>query len=143
MDGVLADFDAGYEAAFGVRPDIAADNVDWTLVRARQNFYRDLPPMPDFAELWAVIEPLHPTVLTGVPWSVKEAPFNKRQWAEKNLGSHIQVVTCLSKEKYRYCRAGDVLIDDWEKYKHLWIGAGGIWITHHSAVETISQVRSL
>lgn len=141
MDGVLADFDAGYEAAFGIKPSIATDNVDWQMVRDRKNFYRDLPPMSDFAELWAHIEPLYPTVLTGVPWSVEEAPFNKRQWAEKNLGSGIQVVTCLSKEKYLYCREGDILIDDWEKYRHLWIGAGGRWITHRSAASTIEELR--
>jgi hypothetical protein len=30
MDGVLADFDAGHEAAFGIRSDKLADNVDWS-----------------------------------------------------------------------------------------------------------------
>lgn len=137
MDGVLADFDSGYESAFGVRPSIAADNVDWTLVRARKNFYLDLPPMPDFPELWAFIQPLNPIIITGIPHSVEEASFNKIQWVEKNLGRDIPVVTCLSRYKSLHCQTGDILIDDWDKYKQLWINAGGIWITHVSASKTI------
>lgn len=39
LDGVLADFDTGYERAFGVRPDKAANNVDWTMVRRTPDFY--------------------------------------------------------------------------------------------------------
>jgi hypothetical protein len=31
---------------------------------------------------------------------------------------------------------GDVLLDDWEKYRTSRIDAGGRWITHVSAVET-------
>ncbi|MCL2453242.1 MAG: hypothetical protein FWD08_06305 [Alphaproteobacteria bacterium] len=41
MDGVLADFDAHYEAVFGVRPDKRKDDVDWGLVRAMTGFYAD------------------------------------------------------------------------------------------------------
>jgi hypothetical protein len=47
LDGVLADFDAGYEQAFGHRPDKQKDDVDWSKVAAISNFYRNLSPMPD------------------------------------------------------------------------------------------------
>ena len=47
LDGVLADFDTGYFERFGIRPSIAADNVDWSMVRFTSGFYRDLPVMPD------------------------------------------------------------------------------------------------
>lgn len=143
MDGVLADFDAGYGAAFGVRPSIAADNVDWNLVTATKDFYLNLPPMADMPELWAFIEQYRPIVLTGVPWSVVEAPENKKAWVRKNLGPDVEVRCCLSKEKFKHAAAGDILIDDWEKYRHLWEGAGGRWITHVSAASTIAQLKAL
>ncbi len=44
MDGVLADFDAHYEAVLGVRPDKITDNVDWSAVRAVKDFYLNHPP---------------------------------------------------------------------------------------------------
>lgn len=142
MDGVLADFDSGYEAAFGVRPSIHADNVDWELVREHKNFYLNLPPMPDFKELWRFIAPLRPIVLTGVPRSVAEAPENKMAWARKWLGD-TEVRTCRSSEKCLHARAGDILIDDWEKYRRKWEKAGGIWITHTSAANTITELSKL
>ena len=55
MDGVLADFDAHHEAAFGVRPDKILDNVDWTAVREVSGLYLDIPPAPDLPLLWAYI----------------------------------------------------------------------------------------
>lgn len=70
LDGVLADFDTGYEREFGIHPSIDSDNVDWRLVRGRKDFYRDLPPMPDMRELWDFIEPFKPVILTGIPSSV-------------------------------------------------------------------------
>lgn len=78
MDGVLADFDRGYNAAFGIQSSIHNDHVDWKAVRAHEGFYLNLPPMPDLEELWAFIAPLNPIVLTGIPSSVEEAAENKR-----------------------------------------------------------------
>ncbi|CAH2600993.1 conserved protein of unknown function [Rhodovastum atsumiense] len=143
MDGVLADFDAGHVRVFGYRPDKLADNVDWQKVRAVPGFYLNLPPMPDMRELWAAVAPHDPIVLTGVPPSVREAPDNKRAWVRKYLGSHVEVRCCRSKEKCLHAAPGDILIDDWEKYKALWIGKGGRWITHTSASTTIRALRTL
>lgn len=143
MDGVLADFDAHHEATFGYRSDKLADNVDWDAVRGVKDFYLNIPPMADLQQLWERIGPLNPIVLTGVPWSVVEAPENKRAWVRKNLGSHVEVRCCKSAEKCLHARPGDILIDDWEKYKHKWIEVGGVWITHTSAAETIRQLDQL
>lgn len=143
MDGVLADFDTGYEIAFGIRPSKADDTVDWNMVREREGFYRDLPPMPDMGTLWSFVAPFHPIILTGVPSSVAEAPENKRAWARKNIGYDVEVRCCKSSHKCMHAVPGDILIDDWEKYMHLWIGAGGRWVTHKSASETISRLQEL
>jgi hypothetical protein len=143
MDGVLADFDVGYGDRFGVRPSKADDNVDWKLVRRTANFYRDLPPMPDFKILWNEVRHLNPTVLTGVPKTVPEAPDNKRAWVAKHMGPDVPVICCLSREKSLHGRPGDVLIDDWTKYAHLWQAMGGTWITHTSAEASLRSLYEI
>lgn len=145
MDGVLADFDTHHEAIFGIRPDKVADNVDWQKVRASVGFYANIPPMADMHVLWDFVGRLtpRPIVLTGVPWSVEEAPENKRGWVRKHLGADVEVRCVKSKDKCLHCRPGDILIDDWEKYRELWIGAGGRWITHTSAERSINQLLEM
>lgn len=142
MDGVLADFDAGYERAFGEKPCKVKDNVDWAKVRNVKGFYENLPLMPDALELWNYLKPHNPIILTGVPDSVEEAPRNKIAWAKKHLPG-ARVFTCASKEKCIYASEGDILIDDWTKYKHLWEAAGGRFIVHTSAAESIAALKKL
>lgn len=143
MDGVLADFDTGYEQVFGFRPSKMADNVDWKAVRAVSGFYENLPPMPDMSDLWAYVERHDPIVLTGIPYSVEEALSNKIAWITKHLGSNVEVRGCKSKDKCLHAKPGDILIDDWTKYQHLWVASGGRWITHTSAENTIAELKQL
>lgn len=143
LDGVLSDFDRHYNNLFGIKATKQDDNVDWKLVREREGFYYDMPPMPDLPYLWSSIAHLFPVILTGVPDSVPEAPDNKRSWVERHLGKEVEVICCPSKEKYVYCNTGDILIDDWDKYRHLWIDAGGVWITHVSAKDTVEELKRL
>lgn len=149
LDGVVCDFDEGYFQAFGERPSISTrgmtggDTVNWELARKYKDFYLTLPPMPDFRELWAFVEPYDPIILTGVPYSVIEATENKKAWVRRNIGWHVEVRCCLSKEKALHCQSGDVLVDDWEKYKDLWLAAGGTWITHINATSTIRNLKEI
>lgn len=143
MDGVLADFDRHHEEVFGVKPCKIADNVDWAKIRAVKDFYLNIPPMPDFDALWDRIKHHKPIVLTGIPSSVAEAAENKRAWARKHLGEHVEVRCCRSKEKSLHAKPGDILIDDWTKYQSLWERVGGLWITHTSAAETAKALDEL
>jgi hypothetical protein len=143
MDGVLADFDAHHETVFGYRSDKLADNVDWKAVRAVKDFYLNIPPMADLHELWGYIWKHSPIVLTGIPISVEEAADNKRAWVRKHLGPDVEVRCCMSKEKCLHAAPGDILIDDWDKYRQLWLDKGGRWITHRSAAETIDELWKL
>lgn len=142
MDGVLADFDTHYRNLFGVQPDKKVDNVDWKKVANTAGFYGNIPPMPDMWSLWEYVEDLtpKPIILTGIPSSVEEAASNKRTWVTKHLGN-VQVICCPSKDKSLYAQPGDILIDDWERYKDRWIDKGGRWITHTSAKSTIAQLQ--
>lgn len=144
MDGVLADFDTGYAHAFGNRPDKEKDDVDWDRVRLKKDFYFDLPPMPDALHLWHGILALGilPVVLTGVPKRVPEASENKRRWVRQWLGSGTPVLCTLSKEKSAVCSPHDVLIDDWEKYKHLWEEKGGFFLVHETAKTSLLRLKS-
>lgn len=143
MDGVLADFDRHHETVFGERASKEADNVDWSRVNEYPGFHLNIPPMADMLELWHFISPYKPIVLTGVPVSVDKAVNNKRKWVAKHLGKHVEVRCCLSKEKCLHAQHGDVLVDDWTKYQHLWVQAGGIWVTHTSAKSTIEKLKPL
>lgn len=143
LDGVLADLAAGYWKRFGVRITKAADNADWDAVRSIPNFYRDLPPMGDAFALWNYIKGYNPPILTGVPKLIPEAAGNKRAWVDRNLGKHVPMIACRAKEKSLHMKPGDVMIDDWDKYRHLWIEKGGHWITHTSAAETICQLKQM
>lgn len=143
LDGVLADFDTGYENAFGVRPSILADNVDWKLIEQTPHFYRDLPVMPGAYMLWNHIKRYIPIILTGIPSSIATAAEDKRVWVTANIGPQIEVRCCASKDKYLNAAPGDILIDDWEKYRDLWVSHGGIWVTHETAPGTIMKLLNM
>lgn len=143
LDGVLADFDAHHETLFGFRPDKKANDVDWKQIRRARNFYLGIPPMPDMQQLWDYVARLSPIVLTGIPSSIPEAASNKKEWVARHIGKDVEVRCCLSKEKCLHASSGDILIDDWEKYRSLWIAAGGRWITHVNARESIASLQAL
>ncbi|WBX84457.1 hypothetical protein [Sphingosinicella microcystinivorans] len=144
MDGVLADFDTGYEQMLGTRPSIVTDNVEWDAVRQVDAFYTRLPPMPDFADLWRGLECYRPIILTGVPASVEDAAAHKRAWVDRHIGPLQPMIACSSKDKSLHIRnPGDILIDDWEKYRSLWIERGGLWITHCTAEQSLAELGDL
>lgn len=141
LDGVLADFDGSYERLFGVRPSIGTDNVDWKNIEGVPNFYRHLFMKDDAFDLWSAIKSLEPTILTGIPSSIPSAAADKRGWVKDYFGASVPIITCLSKEKCLHAQPGDVLIDDWEKYRQLWEDCGGVWITHLNAELTIQELK--
>ena len=67
------------------------------------------------------------------PWTKKGVRFVRDRVTEANMGKLLA----------KYVGAGDILIDDWTKYRHLWLAAGGIWITHTSAQGSIAELRKL
>lgn len=149
MDGVLADFDTGWYHATGVRltprdyrRDIGED--EWAAAKAaRPFFFRDLPLMPDAMELWEYIRRHDPIILTGVPPEVDVASNQKVEWSEDHFGKDTPIICCRSRNKFHYCRPGDVIIDDWGKHRAKWESVGGIWILHTSAASSIEQLKEM
>ena len=143
LDGVLADFDTLAMELFGCHPrqfeDKHGEAEFWRKITEHGTFYADLPVMPDARELWdACCRYGEPTVLTGVPRGDWAAP-QKRGWVERHFG-HGRVITCASRNKRDHAMPGDILIDDWLKYRALWEEMGGIFIHHVNAKNSIAEL---
>ncbi len=142
-DGVLADFDTHFENCFGTPPrdyeDKNGAKIFWRDIHSEQpTFYRDLPLMPDAMELFEAVAPMRPIILTGCPRGGWAEP-QKLAWAAEHFPG-IPMVVCMSRDKRNYCQPGDVLIDDRPHYQSKWEDAGGVWITHTSAANSIDQL---
>jgi 5'(3')-deoxyribonucleotidase len=144
LDGVLADFDTGFELCFGVRPN--QDNYEppgmWDLVRNHGNFYRELPMMKDAHTLMRGLLVWHPQpiILTGIPHSIPRVVEQKIAWVEEHLGNQYPVICCPSVDKHKHGRPADILIDDRLKYSKHWINMGGIFIHYQDLNTTLAAV---
>lgn len=142
MDGTIVDFNKGIKDLTGYHPSDIDDKYMWPQVMKKKNFFHTLNWLPDGKELWAHIESYNPTILTGRPSSF-DAQEGKRIWCARELGTHINVIVCLSKEKQKYCKPNDVLIDDRLDIGERWRAAGGKFILHQRAIKTIMKLESL
>ena len=143
-DGVLADFDSGATAILGLRPNTyeARHGIGrfWQRLAAAPDFYFGLPLMDDAMTLFEAVRHLHPIILTGLPrgnWAADQ----KVRWAALYFPG-TRIITTLARDKRDHCREGDVLVDDQHKHRHLWEGAGGIFIRHRNAAETLVQLAA-
>lgn len=143
LDGVLAEFDGYYSEQFGVTIDrnIVDPPNFWDNIRAHGQFYRNLPVKDGALELWEGAKQLHPKpiILTGCPTSVPGVAEQKREWVNEHIDWRATLICCQSKHKRLYGKPGDILIDDWEKYKHLWEEMGGIFVLHTSVAWSLEQ----
>jgi hypothetical protein len=49
----------------------------------------------------------------------------------------------MAREKHLHMEKGDVLVDDRENHRHLWENAGGIFIHHKNARDSIAQLARI
>ena len=142
-DGVLADFDKGaakifrmspgeYERRFGLKKF-------WGALASAPEFFNSLELMPDALALFAAVRHLNPVILTGLPRGNWAEP-QKRRWAERHFPG-VKVITTSAALKREHCHPGDALVDDRDKYRHLWEGAGGIFVHHRNAADSIAKLR--
>lgn len=145
-DGVLADFDTAAEQLFKQNSREAEKALGtpafWKRIRSHKNFYGNLPLLPDAMELYHAVAHLNPIILTGCPiggWAEQQ----KVDWAARHFPG-VRIITCLSREKCRFLvHPGDILVDDYLKYRHLWEQAGGIFVHHETAKQTIESLAKL
>ncbi|HEX3939937.1 MAG TPA: hypothetical protein VHX11_00480 [Acidobacteriaceae bacterium] len=145
-DGVLADFDVAAALLFGQHPReaeaVLGTDMFWSRLRGDANFYGSLPLMADGIRLYQAVAHLNPIILTGCPrggWAEQQ----KVEWAARHF-PHVPIITCRSAEKWRHLQSpGDILVDDFVKYRHLWKRAGGIFVLHRTAEQTIEELAEL
>jgi hypothetical protein len=145
MDGVLADFDKRAFAILGMHPhtfeQTFGSEAFWRELQSTPDFYNSFDPMPDMDYLIDAVDHLDPVVLTGLPrggW----AEAQKRAWLARRLPRY-EMIACRSKDKCLYCQPGDILIDDRVEARKAWENAGGIFVLHLSAKDTIRELKDL
>jgi FMN phosphatase YigB (HAD superfamily) len=143
-DGVLADFDAGAQAIFGM-PAHAFEKRRgpgefWRRLARADDFFGSLPLMPDAMELYEAVREKNPIILTGMPHG-KWAEPQKRRWAARHFPD-VPVITTMAALKHEHRHPGDVLVDDRDKHRHLWEHEGGIFIHHKSARQSIKELKA-
>lgn len=146
LDGVMVDFERGFEINFGIKHDSVPENIMWQMINEREQHWHDLPAMPGAIRLWSYVLPFKPTILTGCPRSIGYhlAEHGKRAWCERELGPEVEVITCASRDKPQYMRTrGDVLIDDLQKNINRWEAAGGRGILYQNAVQAIGKLEAI
>ena len=146
LDGVLADFDAHYEKTFGEKTDRSKPTPKnfWKNIANNGSFFRDLPMMPDALALWEGAKKLHPNpiILTGLTHVASETTErHKREWVATHISPLARVIVCPSKDKRLHGKPGDILVDDWTKYRALWEEMGGVFVLHTSAEESLAAVE--
>lgn len=145
LDGVLADFERGFELAYGFRHDSVPESAMWKAIMRNDKHWHELPLMPGAMDLWAHISPHIPTILTGCPNSGRKlAATGKRVWVARELGEAVPVITCASKDKQLHMHApGDILIDDMRKNCKRWEEAGGVAVHHKDVPSTILALKAM
>lgn len=130
LDGVLADFEEGVRNKFKKNVEEIKPSLMWGVINKSKTFFETLPWMPKGRELWAQIKQYNPIILTGVPPGSATASEQKIRWCQRELGPDIQVITCATKDKPKYCIANYILIDDRTDNLNAWNNKGGKFILY-------------
>jgi hypothetical protein len=142
-DGVLADFDKGAGKVLGMPPAEYERRFGlkrfWAKLASTPDFFNTLDLLPDAMELFEAVAQKKPVILTGLPRGPWAEP-QKRRWAALHFPG-IEVITTTAALKREHCRPGDALVDDRDKYRHLWERAGGVFIHHRNAATSIKRLR--
>jgi hypothetical protein len=144
-DGVLANFDKRAHEICGMAPrefeNTVGEQKFWDTIYDTEDFFFSLEPMSDAHVLVEAVRHLNPIILTGRPrgeWSVDQ----KLRWRDKYFPD-LEMIVCRSRDKIKHAKPGDVIVDDWEKWRPLWVNGGGIWVLHTSAENSIRELKEL
>ena len=146
MDGVLVDFERGYNDLTGKQTpgvDSTYDKNDfWSAItKAGAKFWAELNWMSDGQQLWDYIKQYSPKLLTA-PSREQSSEIGKQEWINNNLPS-TPVIFKQAKDKKDLAEPNAILIDDRKDNIQQWIDAGGIGIRHTSTESTIKQLQKL
>lgn len=145
MDGVLIDFDRGYQELTNITTKHAdAQGVDkfWEpITKTGAKFWITLNWMSDGKQLWDYIKKYNP-ILLSAPSREESSRLGKRVWVKRELPG-VKLILRSADRKQEFANSTSILIDDREKNIKQWEEAGGIGILHTSASNTIKQLKQL
>jgi hypothetical protein len=145
MDGVIVDFEDGYERLTG--KDIKGNHVKgdgdfWQpITDAGVKFWAGLKWMPDGKELWSYIKSYNPEILSA-PSREESSKIGKHVWIKNNIPG-VKLILKSAPRKQELAEPNAILIDDRKDNIEQWVNAGGIGILHTSADNTITQLKKL
>ena len=145
MDGVIVDFEDGYERLTGKNikgNHVKGDGDFWQpITDAGANFWINLKWMPDGEKLWKYIKNNSPSILSA-PSREKSSRIGKEIWVRTNIPG-TELILKPAPEKQELAEPNAILIDDRKDNIQQWKDAGGIGILHTSANDTIKQLQEL
>ena len=145
LDGVLADFDAGARMVLGMSPKAFEERYSkrefWRRLARARDFYARLPLMPDAMLLFEAVKHLEPTILTGLPLGNWAAP-QKVKWAAEHFPG-TKIITTMARDKFRHMTGMDVLVDDRADHRDKWEDAGGPFVHHKNALDSLAQLAAI
>ena len=142
LDGVLTDFTKQLADLLGKpQRSVVSFNNDpkiWKKIDdAGEDFWINMPWMPNGRELWDAVKSYKPTILSS-PTRHESSKKGKKKWIEDNI-SGTPVI--LDSNKARHANKGDILIDDRKKNIDLWNEAGGIGVLHKTNTDTLKKLE--
>jgi hypothetical protein len=145
MDGVLVDFDRGYQELTGMttqQADAIGGDTFWEpLTKAGAKWWITLNWMLDGKQLWDYIKKYNP-ILLSAPSREESSKLGKRVWVKRELPG-VKLILKYASQKQEYASPTSILIDDRQKNIDQWEAAGGIGILHTSTANTIEQLKQL
>ena len=144
MDGVLADFESGYEELTGIdlRGEFKKGEDFWDPIsKAGVGFWAGLKWMPDGQKLWDYLKPFNP-VLLSAPSREQSSRIGKHVWVKHKIPG-TKLILRYASQKQELATPESILIDDRQVNIDQWEAAGGIGILHTSTDNTISQLKEL
>lgn len=145
MDGVIVDFDGGYEKLTGIttkEADKKGPEFFWKPIsKAGAKWWITLKWMPDGKQLWDYVKKYNPELLSA-PSREEASRLGKRVWVKRELPG-VKLILRSADKKQEFASPNSILIDDREKNIEQWKNAGGIGILHTDAASTIKQLKDL
>jgi cytidyltransferase-like protein len=145
MDGVLVDFDGGYEKLTGMTTRAADEKGPeffWKPIsKAGAKWWITLNWMSDGKQLWDYVKKYNPELLSA-PSREEASRMGKRVWVKRELPG-VKLILRSADKKQEFASPNSILIDDREKNIEQWKNAGGIGILHTDAASTIKKLKDL
>ena len=145
MDGVIVDFEGGYEKLTGINikgNHVKGDADFWQpITDAGVKFWAGLKWMSDGKELWSYIRKYNPEILSA-PSREESSKIGKYVWIKNNIPG-VKLILKSAPRKQELAEPNAILIDDRIDNIQQWKDAGGIGILHTSAQDTIKQLQEL